>query len=430
MDPQHGLIENGAVAIGGDSILAVGPAAEIASRYTARHTLDRPDALIMPGMIDTHTHAAMSLFRAMADDKRLQDWLSNYIFPAESKNVNPDFVKWGTELACLEMSLAGITTYTDMYYFEDTVAAITKQAGLRGVLGQSVIGFPAPDYKTWKEALAGADRYIRKYQSDPLIVPAVAPHAIYTTPDDALVASHRLAVKYNAPLLIHVSETKKEVDDSVAKRHMTPPELLASLGVLDGRVVAAHCVWVNEKDIQILKNHSTGIAHCPSSNMKLASGIAPVTAMLRQGLNVGLGNDGFAGSNDTADLILEMNIAAKLQKVARMDPEVLPAEQVVEMATIRGARVLGLEKKIGSLEPGKRADLITISLAHPNAIPIYNIYAQVAYASKAADVRDVFVNGRLIVDNRHVLTLDQREIYAHVHDWQRRIQESLAQTIH
>jgi 5-methylthioadenosine/S-adenosylhomocysteine deaminase len=430
MDPQHGLIENGAVAIGGDSILAVGPAAEIASRYTARHTLDRPDALIMPGMIDTHTHAAMSLFRAMADDKRLQDWLSNYIFPAESKNVNPDFVKWGTELACLEMSLAGITTYTDMYYFEDTVAAITKQAGLRGVLGQSVIGFPAPDYKTWKEALAGADRYIRKYQSDPLIVPAVAPHAIYTTPDDALVASHRLAVKYNALLLIHVSETKKEVDDSVAKRHMTPPELLASLGVLDGRVVAAHCVWVNEKDIQILKNHSTGIAHCPSSNMKLASGIAPVTAMLRQGLNVGLGNDGFAGSNDTADLILEMNIAAKLQKVARMDPEVLPAEQVVEMATIRGARVLGLEKKIGSLEPGKRADLITISLAHPNAIPIYNIYAQVAYASKAADVRDVFVNGRLIVDNRHVLTLDQREIYAHVHDWQRRIQESLAQTIH
>ena len=430
MDPQHGLIENGAVAIGGDSILAVGPAAEIASRYTARHTLDRPDALIMPGMIDTHTHAAMSLFRAMADDKRLQDWLSNYIFPAESKNVNPDFVKWGTELACLEMSLAGITTYTDMYYFEDTVAAITKQAGLRGVLGQSVIGFPAPDYKTWKEALAGADRYIRKYQSDPLIVPAVAPHAIYTTPDDALVASHRVAVKYNAPLLIHISETKKEVDDSVAKRHMTPPELLASLGVLDGRVVAAHCVWVNEKDIQILKNHSTGIAHCPSSNMKLASGIAPVTAMLRQGLDVGLGNDGFAGSNDTADLILEMNIAAKLQKVARMDPEVLPAEQVVEMATIRGARVLGLEKKIGSLEPGKRADLITISLAHPNAIPIYNIYAQVAYASKAADVRDVFVNGRLIVDNRHVLTLDQREIYAHVHDWQRRIQESLAQTIH
>src|SRR6185312_15161827 len=306
----------------------------------------------------------------------------------------------------------------------------TKQAGLRGVLGQSVIGFPAPDYKTWKEALAGADRYIRKYQSDPLIVPAVAPHAIYTTPDDALVASHRVAVKYNAPLLIHISETKKEVDDSVAKRHMTPPELLASLGVLDGRVVAAHCVWVNEKDIQILKNHSTGIAHCPSSNMKLASGIAPVTAMLRQRLDVGLGNDGFAGSNDTADLILEMNIAAKLQKVARMDPEVLPAEQVVEMATIRGARVLGLEKKIGSLEPGKRADLITISLAHPNAIPIYNIYAQVAYASKAADVRDVFVNGRLIVSNRRMLTLNQQEIYAHIRAWQSRIQAPLAQTAH
>ena len=430
MDPQHRLIENGAVAIGGDSILAGGPASEIASRYTAQRTLDRPDALIMPGMIDTHTHAAMSLFRTIADDKRLQDWLSNYIFPAESKNVTPDFVKWGTELACLEMSLAGITTYTDMYYFEDTVAAVTKRAGLRGVLGQSVIGFPAPDYKTWKDAVAGAERYIRNYKDDPLIVPAIAPHAIYTTPDEALVAAHRLALKYNAPLLIHVSETKKEVDDAMAKRHMTPPEVLASLGVLDGRVVAAHCVWVNDKDIQILKNHSTGVAHCPSSNMKLASGIAPVTAMLRQGLNVGLGSDGFAGSNDTADLILEMNIAAKLQKVARMDPEVLPAEQVVEMATIRGARVLGLEKQIGSLEAGKRADLVTISLAHSNAIPMYNVYSHVAYASKAADVQDVFVNGRLIVNNRRMLTLNQQEIYAHVRDWRLRILKSLAQPAH
>jgi len=430
MNPQRRIIENGAVAIGGDSILAVGAAAEIANRYTAQHTLDRPDALIMPGMIDTHTHAAMSLFRAMADDKRLQDWLSNYIFPAESKNVNPDFVKWGTELACLEMSLAGITTYTDMYYFEDTVAAATKRAGLRGVLGQSVIGFPAPDYKTWKEAIAGAERYIRNYKSDPLIVPAVAPHAIYTTPDEALVAAHRLAIKYHVPLLIHLSETKKEVDDAVAKRHVTPPEALANLGVLDGRVVAAHCVWLNERDIQILKNHSTGVAHCPSSNMKLASGIAPVTAMLQEGLNVGLGNDGFAGGNDSADLMSEMNIAAKLQKVARMDPEVLPAEQVVEMATIRGARVLGLDKEIGSLEAGKRADLITLSLTPPNAIPIYNVYSQVAYASKAADVQDVFVNGRLIVSNRRMLTLNQQEIYAHIRAWQSRIEATLAQTAH
>jgi 5-methylthioadenosine/S-adenosylhomocysteine deaminase len=211
---------------------------------------------------------------------------------------------------------------------------------------------------------------------------------------------------------------------------MTPPEALANLGVLDGRVVAAHCVWVNDRDIQILKSHSIGIAHCPSSNMKLASGIAPVTAMLRQGLNVGLGNDGFAGGNDSADLMLEMNIAAKLQKVARMDPEVLPAEQVVEMATIRGARVLGLEKEIGSIEAGKRADLITISLTPPNAIPIYNIYSQVAYASKASDVEDVFVNGRLIVSNRRMLTLNQQEIYAHVRTWQSRIQTTLAQTAH
>jgi len=354
MDPQKHVIENGAVAIKGDSIVAVGTTADLKKRFKPAKRLDRSDSILMPGLIDTHTHAAMSLFRAFADDKRLQDWLTHYIFPAESKNVSPDCVEWGTNLACLEMSLAGITTYTDMYYCESTVAEATRAAGLRGVLGQTIIGFPSPDYKNWRDAIAGAEVYLKRFQHDPLITPAVAPHAVYTTPDDALKASHQLAVKYGAPLLIHLSETRKEVDDELANRHMTPTQLLQSLGVLDGRVVAAHCVWENYDDLQILKRYGTGVAHCPSSNTKLASGIAPVVKMLRTGLNVGLGTDGFAGSDDTADLIAEMGLAAKLQKVTQMDPEVLPAPQVLELATIGGARVLGLDRQIGSIENGKK----------------------------------------------------------------------------
>jgi 5-methylthioadenosine/S-adenosylhomocysteine deaminase len=273
-----------------------------------------------------------------------------------------------------------------------------------------VIGFPAPDHKTWQEAIAATEKYVQKYQNDELIVPAVAPHAIYTTPNEALVAAHELAVKHGVPLLIHLAETKKERDDSLAQRHLTPTQVLEKLGVLDGRVVAAHCVWEDKNDLAILKRHSTGVAHCPSSNTKLASGIAPVAEMLKQGIHVGLGTDGFAGSNDTADLLLEMNLAAKLQKVATMDPTVLPAEKVMEMATMGGARVLGLDKDIGSIEEGKRADLITVSLAHPNAVPLYSVYSFLAYASKAGDVDDVFINGRQLVEGRHPLTLDAMQI--------------------
>lgn len=427
MDAQHRLIEHGAVAIRGDRIAGVGTDAEIAKRFHAAHTLDKPDALIAPGLIDTHTHAPMSLFRAIADDKTLQVWLEQFIFPAESKNVTPDFVRWGTRLACLEMVLAGITTYTDMYYFEDTEAEAAKEAGVRGVLGQTIIGFPAPDYKTWQQAIAGTERFIQKYRNDPLITPAVAPHAIYTTPDAALIASHRLAVKYNVPLTIHLAETRKERDDALAKRGMTPTQVLEKLGVLNGRVIAAHSIWESDQDLKILKQHGTGVAHCPSSNMKLASGVARVADMLSMHLNVGLGDDGFAGSNDSANLIREMDIAAKLQKVTRMDPTVLPAEQTFEMATIGGARVLGMDKQIGSLKEGKLADLITISLNHPDAVPLYNVYSQIVYASNAGDVEDVFINGRQVVNARHVLTLDQDAIYRHAEQYRRQIEASLHQ---
>lgn len=425
MDPHNRMIEGGAVAIRDTRIVGVGTQEDIAHRFQAKHTLDKPEAILAPGLIDTHTHAPMSLFRAIADDMRLQDWLNDFIFPAESKNVSPDFVRWGTRLACLEMLLAGVTTYTDMYYFEDVEAETAKQAGVRGVLGETVIGFPAPDNKTWQDAIAATEKYIQKYQKDDLIIPAVAPHAIYTTPDEALVAAHQLAVKYNVPLTIHLAETQKERDDSLTKRNLSPTQVLEKLGVLDGRVVAAHCVWESPEDIDILKQHGTGVAHCPSSNTKLASGVAHVTDMLNKGVNVGLGTDGFAGSNDTADLILEMDLAAKLQKVTTMDPTALPAAQVFAMATIGGAHVLGLEKEIGSLEEGKRADLITISVARANAVPLYNVYSQIAYATKAGDVEDVFINGKQIVSNRQVLTLNAKEIYAKAEQYKQQIINSL-----
>jgi 5-methylthioadenosine/S-adenosylhomocysteine deaminase len=405
--------------------VAAGPKSEIERRYQARQRLDRPDAILAPGLIDTHTHAAMSLFRGIADDLRLQDWLEHYIFPAEARNVTPEFVRWGTRLGCLEMLLSGTTTYTDMYYFEDVAAEATKEAGMRGVLGETIIGFPSPDAKTPADALAFTDRYLTRFHGDPLIVPAVAPHAIYTNSDETLKACRALANRHDAPLVIHLSETKHENDECLAKRHATPTQALDALGVFNGRTVAAHAVWVDEADLAILKLRGVGIAHCPSSNMKLASGIAPVTRMLALDLAVGLGPDGPAGSNNDFNMFEEMDLAAKLQKVTTGDPRSVPAEAAVEMATIRGARALGMEKEIGSLESGKRADLISIRLDRPNAVPLYNVYSQMVYALKGSDVEDVMVNGKLLVKDAQALTLNAAQIEAKAGEYRRRVQESL-----
>jgi len=325
MDAQRRVIENGAVAIAGDHIVDVGPRSEIDRRYTAQQRLDRPDAILAPGLINTHTHAGMSLFRGVADDMNLQDWLQKFIFPAEAKNVDREFVRWGTRLAVLEMALSGTTTYTDMYYFEDTVAEVTKQAGLRGMLGETVIGFPAPDYKTPQASLAATEQFFKQYANDPLIVPAIAPHAIYTVPNDVLKAARALANRYQKPLVIHLSETKTENDEALAKRKLTPTAALESLGVLTGWTVAAHGVWLNDADMAILKRRDTGLAHNPSSNMKLASGVAPVGKILGLGIAMGLGTDGVAGSNNDHNMMEEMDLAAKLQKVSAGDPRALPA---------------------------------------------------------------------------------------------------------
>ena len=404
VDPQYRILDNAAVAIRGNSILAIGPTAAIQRDYSAPRTIARPHSILMPGLVSTHTHAAMSLLRGIADDLTLQDWLTNHIFPAEAKNVTPDFVLWGTRLACLEMMLGGTTTFTDMYYFEDTASRAVKEAGMRGVMGETIIKFPVADY---------AERFLKEFKGDELITAAVAPHAIYTNDDATLQAARALANRYDAPLLIHVAETEKELIDTKAERHGTPVEALDRLGVFNGRTVAAHCVWLEPQDFKILARDKVGVAHCPSSNMKLASGAAKVVQMLANGIHVGLGPDGPAGSNNDFDLMEEMDLAGKLQKLITRDPRSLPARQIVEMATIGGARVLGLDSKIGSLEPGKRADMITIGLDEPNAVPLYDVTSQLVYALKESDVQDVWVNGRQIVERGSSLTLNPDEIYRH-----------------
>jgi 5-methylthioadenosine/S-adenosylhomocysteine deaminase len=426
MDARRNLIDYGAVAVRAGRIVGVGKRADIEKQFQARQHADRPDSILMPGLINTHTHAAMSLFRGIADDVKLQDWLNKYIFPAEAKNVTPDFVLWGTRLACLEMMLSGTTTFVDMYYFEDSVAKATKEAGMRGILGETMIRFKAPDFATPKDTLRFTEKFIQQYKDDPLVIPTIAPHAIYTNDDTDLKAARALANKYKMPLVMHVSETKTENEDAIRTRHMTPTRLLESLGVLDGWTIVAHGVWLDAADAKILKAHGAGVAHCPSSNMKLASGVAPVVQLLRVGIPVGLGTDGPAGSNNDFDLMEEMNLAANLQKVNAGDPTVIPAQQAVAMATILGARAAGLEKEIGSLETGKRADFITLRLDRPHAVPMYNVYSQIVYALKGSDVEDTVVEGKPIVRAGRSLTLDAAPILAKAKEYAAKVSASLS----
>jgi 5-methylthioadenosine/S-adenosylhomocysteine deaminase len=323
------------------------------------------------------------------------------------------------------MLLSGTTTFTDMYYFEDVVAEAATEAGMRGVLGETIIGFPVADNKTPAEALAFTERFLARFQNDALITAAVAPHALYTNSDETLKACRALANKYHAPLIIHLSETKKENDDELAKRHTTPTKTLDNLGIWNGRSVAAHAVWVDEADLAILKSRGVGVAHCPSSNMKLASGVAPVTRMLALDLAVGLGPDGPAGSNNDFNMFEEMDLAAKLQKVTTMNPQALPASLALEMATIRGARALGMEKEIGSLETGKRADLIVVRIDRANAQPLYDPVSQMVYALKGSDVRDVMVNGKPVVRDSKILTLNEAQILAKAAEYAAKVTASL-----
>jgi 5-methylthioadenosine/S-adenosylhomocysteine deaminase len=411
----------------GDTIAAVGSGYPSVGKGTliAKQTIDAKGALILPGFINGHTHVPMTLLRGLHDDVTLDDWLHKYIFPAEAKNVTEEFVRWGTRLAAAEQIRGGITTFADMYYFEDAVAEETKAAGMRGVLGETFIDFPAPDNKTNAATLEYTEKFLKRWQGDPLIHAAPAPHSIYTCSQKTLQDAAALARKYHAPILIHVAEMKKELDDSRAQNGMTPVQYLDKIGILGPDVVAAHCIFVDETDRKILAQRKTGCVHNPSSNMMLASGVSPVPELRAAGVAVGLGTDGPAGSNNDLDLMEEMDLAAKLAKITKMDPLALNAKAVVEMATIDGARALHLEKEIGSLEAGKKADLILIGLDAPNAVPMYDIYAQLAYALKGSDVETVVIGGRIVMRDKKLLAVDQPAAIAKAREYKIKIEASL-----
>lgn len=425
MNAQRQLVKNGAIAVNRGKIVAVGTAAEIARKFSSKQTVNASGKVVIPGLINTHTHVPMSLFRGIADDLDLQEWLTKYIFPAEAKNVTEDFVRVGTRLGLAEMIRGGTTTYCDMYYFEDAIAQETFKAGVRGVLGETIIDFSVADNKTHEQAIAYAERFINKWKNNPLITPALAPHAPYTVSSEHLNNIKKLADRLNAAVVIHVAETKKEVDDSLASKKLRPVEYLESIGFLNNRVIAAHVVFANDAELNVLKNRGVGIAHNPQSNMKLASGVAPVPQMLLKDLAVGLGTDGAASNNDL-DLWEEMDTAAKLHKLISGDPKVLTAQQAFEMATIRGARALHLEKQIGSIEAGKRADIVVVDFDNLNQTPFYSVYSSLVYATKASDVRTVIIDGRIVMLNKRLLTLDENVIKKDANAYRQKIINSLS----
>ena len=424
MDGARRVIENGAIAVRDGRVVAVGPVSEIDRSYAAREIVNATGKVVIPGLINGHTHVPMTLFRGLADDLDLQEWLTKYIFPAEAKNVTEEFVRVGTRLGLAEMIRGGTTTYCDMYYFEDAIADETSKAGMRGVLGETVIDFPVADNKTNAEAMAYVEKFVSKWKGNPLIVPAIAPHAPYTVSEEHLKAVRAFSDRTGAPIVTHISETKREVDDSMKARGARPVDYLNRIGFLGNRVIAAHMVWPSEEELGLLKQLGVGIVHNPQSNMKLASGVAPVPEMLKQDLPVGLGTDGAASNNDL-NLWEEMDTAAKLHKLFSKDPKVVSAEEAFEMATIRGARALHLDKEIGSIEKGKRADLALVDLDALNQTPFYNIYSDLVYATKGADVRTVIIEGRVVMRDRRLLTLNEETIKADARRFREQIIRSL-----
>jgi len=408
LDSKNSILENGFLCIRGDSIFKIG--AGNPTSFKAEKIIDAGGGLILPGLVNCHTHAAMSLFRGLADDLPLMEWLNNYIFPAESK-MDAEFVYTGTLLALAEMIMSGTTTFCDMYLFEEEVAKAARKAGVRCLVGEVLYDFPSPNYGPVEKGLEYTESLIQKWRNDPLVSIAVEPHSLFTCSPELLTASNELALKYNVPLIIHVAETLTEVAEIKEKYGKTPVKHLDSLGLLGPHLIADHCVHLENSDIKTMAEHGVKVVHNPESNMKLASGIAPVPQMLSQGLTVGLGTDGCA-SNNNLDLFSEMDTAAKLHKVNTFDPTVMDALSVLKMATVHGARVLGLQDVTGSLEVGKKADVIVIDTHKPHLTPMYNATSHLVYATRGNDVRHSIINGQPVMEDRKLLTLDLTEIIA------------------
>ena len=419
-------IERGSVAIRNGEIVDVGPSGEIDRKYTAKTVIRAGGMAVTPGFVNAHTHVPMVLFRGIADDLDLMDWLQNYIFPAEAKNVDREFVKWGTRLAAAEMIRSGTTTFADMYYFESDIARETRAAGLRGVLGETVLDFPAPDNKTWDAAMAYLREYAAKWKGDSLITPAFAPHAPFTVSTDHLKQVRALATELGVPILIHVSETRDELRQVAEKQNgATPGAYLDSIGFLGDDVVAAHGVWLTPDEIKTFAARKTGVAHCPESNQMLASGVAPVVEMVKAGMEVGLGTDGPAGSNNNLDMLEEMASAARLQKVTRNDPKAISAREVLRLGTIGGAQVLGLADRIGTLERGKRADVLVIDLQQSKVQPVYSVESAIVYAASGNSVVTTIVDGRILMRRGKLTTIDEAEVMTRAKEYREKILASL-----
>ena len=431
MNDGFDLFDPGAVAIRDEIIEAVGPAGLIAAAYTADEVVDCRECAVVPGLVNAHTHAPMTLLRGLADDLRLDVWLMGYMMPVEQEFVRPDFCWLGTQLACAEMIRSGTTCYADMYYYEEAVADATAQAGLRAVCAETVLRFPSPDALSYDEGLGHARDFILRWKGHPLIMPAIGPHAPYTTTAELLRACAQLALEFDVPLHIHIAETAQEVAEHRAEYGMPMVPWVKKLDLFEAKVTAAHCVHLDEGEMHTLLHHGVGVAHNPTSNLKLASGIAPVVRMLELGLNVGIGTDGPASNNDL-DMWEEMRLAALLAKGVTSDPTALPARQALALATIGGARALHISDLVGSLEPGKRADIAIVDLCHLHSAPRFArdseaLYAQLVYAAKGSDVRDVMCQGQWLMRERELLTLDEQALAAEAADVARRIDSFLIQ---
>lgn len=425
LNQDNAHLHEGAVAVKGDTIVAVGKKVELLSTYAAKETIDAPRSIIMPGLINGHTHAAMTCFRGIADDLELMDWLNTYIFPAESRNVNPELAYWGSLLACAEMIKSGTTTFSDMYFFEEETARAAKQAGMRCIIGEGLLDFPTPAYKTPAEWMVRAENLIRKWADDPLVRTMVEPHSLYSCSPALLRSAKELADRYRVPYATHLLESRNEAVRLEKKFGMRATKFLKQAGILDERFIAFHGVAMDDEDIAIFADYGCKVVHNPESNMKLASGVAPISAMLKKGICVGLGTDGCA-SNNNLDMFQEMDTAAKLEKSARLDPKVMSAETVIRMATANGAKVLGMDDLVGTIEVGKKADICILDMNKPHLTPMYKAYSHLAYAVSGADVDTVLINGKIVMMNRKLTTIDENEVMAQVWKIAARIQDSIA----
>ncbi|MDJ0906295.1 MAG: amidohydrolase [Woeseiaceae bacterium] len=425
MDEAMTVIENGAVAIDDGVILAVGPATEISASYSAAKVLAGDNRIVMPGLVNGHSHAAMTLLRGVADDLALMDWLNNYIFPAEVQFVDAEFVRIGTELACWEMIRGGTTTFVDMYYYPDTIAGVVDSCGMRALISATVIDQRSPDAEDAGDSIRKGSGFIERWLGkNDRITPIFGPHANYTLNADQLKATRAAAMAFGVPISIHMSESPFEVQYSKDTYGVTSIELFESIGFFEGPTIAAHVVWPTDAEIPILAERRVGVIHNPTSNMKIASGIAPVTEMLAAGVRVGLGTDGAASNNDL-DMWEEMRLAAFLQKVEQMNPEVLSAETVLRMATSGGATAIGLGDTIGSLEPGKRADLIQVAFEDVHHIPTYDVVSHLVYVNDEQDVTSVVVDGAVLMEERRMLTIDTQRVTREATELAARIQSAL-----